>query len=90
MKFNPIKGLLYSSQGSIVKELRCPIGVTWDSLEGSPGAANKRCKQCSRDIRDILNMSELETIKMLQDDPTTCVRIDLNDPKIKVVNHDEE
>lgn len=86
MKFNPIKKLLFTNDGVLIKKLHCPYGIKWDSLP-SKQLGYKSCSICDKHIFDISHMSDDQLMKFVENDPKICLKLDICDPNIRVVNH---
>ncbi|MDP2385634.1 MAG: hypothetical protein Q8M29_04635 [Bacteroidota bacterium] len=88
MKFNPITKELYKEDGSLIKKLNCPYKVSWDKLipaKENPNA--KLCSNCNHHIIDTSAYSDEELFSMVQSKPDTCLKINLNQNNIKIINN---
>ncbi len=84
MKFNPKTRRLYSSSGSFLKEVRCPLGISSEEiLPRSTGPV--RCAMCSKIVVPIGSMQEREIEMMLRADPSMCVSFDLDTDHVEII-----
>ena len=86
MRFNPIKKELYNDNGQLIKKLHCPYSMHWDELNLVEGAANGRnCSICESTILDTADYTEAELVKLVKENPTTCLKVDLNQSNIRII-----
>jgi hypothetical protein len=86
MQFNPIKKTVYTDAGEFVKQMHCPYKMQWDQLEAA-GGAYRKCSNCNHLIVDTGALSDHELLEMVRQQPDTCLKIDLNQPNLKIINH---
>jgi hypothetical protein len=89
VKFNPIMKTLYTDEGVLIKKLECPRTVRWSEL-GSAGVPGVNvCAVCERPIIDTDGVRDEAVLAMVRSDPATCLKVDLNQDNIRVVNSNE-
>ncbi|WP_027004033.1 hypothetical protein [Hugenholtzia roseola] len=84
MKFDPIKKEVYTDKGEFIKKMNCPYKMNWDNLEQSTTGFRK-CANCNHLIVDTELLTDYELLKMVKENPDTCLKIDLNQQNIKLV-----
>lgn len=72
MKYNPYTQKLFSDQGEFIKQMHCPLKKQWKDLRKG------FCKSCSEQVHDTKNMTDLEVLNLLKDNPQACIKIDLH------------
>lgn len=76
MKFDHTRKTLYAEDGSVLKELNCPIQKNWDSLVVDHATPFKRyCNSCSKSVIDITGFNEKRVRELLEIDATSCLCI---------------
>ena len=78
MKFNPITNRLYSNDGNLLKELHCPLNKQWENLSQAIPLKGKLCEHCDKVIIDTSLLKEKDIIEEMQNDPGTCLKVDIN------------
>jgi len=86
MKFNPNTKQLFTNEGDLLKRLHCPHGVKWNDLHHSD-AIKKYCHFCGKNIIDTQNLDDDAVIAIVIQDEGVCLKLDLNDPAIRIINH---
>ncbi|MBS3952562.1 MAG: hypothetical protein KGZ88_06405 [Methylomicrobium sp.] len=86
MKFNPNTKQLFTNEGDLIKRLHCPHGVNWKDLYHSD-AIKKYCHFCGKSIIDTQNLDDDAVIAIVIQDEGVCLKLDLNDPTIRIINH---
>jgi hypothetical protein len=86
MKFNPSNRKLYTNEGVLIKELHCPRGVKWNDLIQTD-LIKRDCKFCENTIIDIRDMEDGKVLAIAMENSSACLKLDLNDPNIRVINH---
>ena len=86
MKFNPSTKALFTNEGILIKKLHCPYGVKWDSLPREQ-ISYRHCAMCGKNIFDISHMNDKELMGIVENDPKICLKLDISNPNIRVVNH---
>ena len=86
MNFNPITKELYASSGQLIKKMKCPYNVNWDNLEVT-NIASRKCSVCEHSITDTQFLSDDELLQLVNKQPDTCLKIDLNQHNIKIITN---
>ena len=84
MKFNPLTKEVYTDQGEFIKKMDCPFEIDWDKLTIGASPQSRNCAQCKQPIIDTAYLSDEELLNKLQQDPHTCIKIDLNQANLKL------
>lgn len=77
MNFNPYTETLSTSTGRLIKRLHCPYRLSAEDLD-----PQDRCRQCSKTILDAHSLPEEKLADLLQVQPDTCLKVNLNHPDI--------
>ena len=86
MKFNPLTKDLYTDKDEFIKTMNCPYKMSWDNLEAINSTLRK-CTNCDHLIVDTEVLTDGELLKMVRQNPDTCLKIDLNQHNIKIVSN---
>lgn len=88
MKYNPITKTLYADDSKLIKKMHCPYpSLKWSELYSTDDSIDKFCSICERNILDTKEFSDEALLKLLQNEPDTCLKIDLNQENIRIVHH---
>ena len=86
MQFNPLTNILYTDSGKFLKKLACPFDIQWNGLAINPNNPKRRpCSKCERYIIDTATYSDQELIDLIEQEPDTCLKIDLNQNNITMI-----
>ncbi len=83
MKFNPLNMELYTDEGTLIKKMHCPYRMQWEDLEETDASVRK-CTRCSHSIVDTAHLTDQALLEMIQNNPDTCLKIDLLQPNLKI------
>ena len=83
MKFDPITKDIYTDKDEFVKRMNCPYKMNWENLEVTNSTLRK-CANCDHLIVDTETLTDDELLKMVRQNPKTCLKIDLNQHNIKI------
>ena len=86
MKFDPITKEIYTDKDEFVKTMNCPYKVTWDKLENT-NSIFRKCENCNHFIVDTENLTDDDLLKMVIQNPDTCLKIDLNQNNLKIISN---
>lgn len=88
MKFNPITKTLYTDNGQLIKKMHCPYpSLRWNDLSAIDGSIDKICSLCESNIVETKEFSGEALLKLLEEEPDTCLKVDLNQENIRIVHH---
>jgi len=74
MIFDQMTGALYSSDGSFVKTVRCPLALRAEQLEQPKhGSPDRYCNWCNKTIIGIDELSEEDILKNIESDKSFCI-----------------
>ena len=88
MKYNPTTKKLFTDENVLIKELHCPYKIHWNELESTEGSGIRSCNICDKSITDTALLTDEDVLKLARKDPTVCLKVDLNQENIRVVNCD--
>ena len=88
MMFNPRTRSLFTDDLRLVKELHCPIKATWSELSLTQDAAARLCDTCDSTVTDSATLTDDQAIAPIEANPDTCLKIDLNQPNLRLTHHD--
>ena len=86
MKFNPNTRQLFTNEGALIKTLHCPRGVKWSDLRQS-NSTKKYCDFCQREIINTQNLDDETVFAIVMQDSSVCLKLDINDSNVRVINH---
>jgi hypothetical protein len=86
MIFDPLTKILYTENGELIKRLFCPYKIYWTNLETSNSKA-RSCSECDRQIIDTDELTDNELLGIIRQNPDTCIKIDLNQENIQIINN---
>lgn len=84
MKFNPITKEVYTDNGEYVKKMNCPYKMTWEKLE-TINSTMRKCVNCDHLIVDTAYLTDDNLLDIIQNNPQTCLKIDLNQQNIQII-----
>ena len=88
MKFNPITKILYTDDNELIKKMYCPYpSLQWHDLSSIDGSMDRFCDICEHNVIETKGYSDKVLLKLLEEDPNTCLKIDWNQQNIKIVHH---
>lgn len=86
MKFNPSTNQLFTDDNVFIKKLHCPRGVQWDELH-QVGSQHRHCALCDKNVTDIQGMDDETVLEIARQDINVCLKLDINNANIQVINH---
>ena len=86
MKFDPITKVIYTDKDEFVKKMNCPYKMSWDKLEAT-NSTSRKCANCDHLIINTELLTENDLLKIVKQNPDTCLKIDLNQHNIKLVTN---
>ena len=84
MKFDPLTKDIYTDKDEFLKRLNCPFKMRWENLEAT-NSTFRKCANCDHLIVDTEVLSDDDLVKIVRQNPNTCLKIDLNQHNIKIV-----
>lgn len=81
MHFDPFSRTLYTSSGRKIKRLHCPYHLGVEDLD-----PEERCTRCDRTILDAHSLDEDALADLLDRQPDTCLKVDLDHPEIRIIH----
>jgi len=88
MKYNPITKKLFTNDNILIKKLDCPLGISWDDLLSTQSIGTRSCNICDKNISDTALLAGKDVLQLIKKDPAACLKVDLNQENIRVVNCD--
>ena len=86
MKFDPLTKDIFTDKDEFVKTMNCPYKMSWDNLEATNSALRK-CANCDHLIVDTEVLTDDDLLKIVRQNPDTCLKIDLNQHNIKIISN---
>lgn len=86
MKFDPLTKDIYTDKGVFIKTMKCPYKMTWDNLEIT-NSTMRKCTNCDHLIVDTESISDEDLLKIVRQNPATCLKIDLNQHNLKILSN---
>lgn len=86
MKFDPLTKKVYSDKDEFVKTMNCPYKMSWDQLEVT-NSSFRKCSSCDHLIVDTEGLSDDQLLKIVRQNPETCLKIDLNQQNVKIISN---
>ena len=86
MKFDPLTKDIYTDKDEFVKTMNCPYKMSWDNLEATSSTLRK-CANCDHLIVDTEGLTGDDLLKIVIQNPDTCLKIDLNQLNIKIISN---
>ena len=74
---------LFTDSGVPIKKVHCPFSVSSSDLRDSEDL-KLSCDRCSHQIVDTESLTDEEVVELLQENPNTCLKINLNDKRIRI------
>jgi hypothetical protein len=84
MKFNPIKRILYTDKGEIIRKLDCPYKVTLTESISDASDSEHVCEICNGEIVDITRYDD-EGLLQLSKKTNLCFKVDSAQPNLRMV-----
>ena len=88
MKFNPITKNLFTDNNVLIKKINCPFYIRWSGLPMTKADGVRRCDLCEKNITDTYGLTDEVVAEMVRLDSTICLKVNLNQANIKVVNQE--
>ena len=63
--------------------MNCPYKVRWGNLQET-SSTSRKCAQCDHLVVDTEFLSDDEILQMVQANPATCLKIDLDQDNVKL------
>jgi hypothetical protein len=86
MKFDPLTKDVYTDKDEFLKTINCPYKMTWDKLEAI-NSTSRKCANCDYLIVDTEVLTDDDLLKIVRQNPDTCLKIDLNQHNIKILSN---
>lgn len=88
MKFNPITNKLYTDDNKFIKKMYCPYSsLKWSDLVHIDGSMDGFCNICESNVIETKKLKDDTVWQLLQDEPSTCLKIDFNQENMRIVHH---
>jgi hypothetical protein len=84
MKFNPIKRILYTDKGEIIKKLNCPYKVGFAETTAVAVEDEHICSICNGIIVDTYGIED-EALLQLSKTANLCFKVDTAQPNLRVI-----
>ena len=89
MKFNPLTNTLYTDNNKLIKKIYCPYpSLKWGDLSSVvDDSMNRFCAICESNVVETKEFTDVALLKLLQEEPETCLKIDFNQKNLRIVHH---
>jgi hypothetical protein len=85
MKYNPIKRILYTDKGEIIRKLDCPYKVAFsEPVTDLPANDEHICSICNGEIIDTTGYED-EALLKLSKTVNLCFKVDASQPNLRIV-----
>lgn len=84
MKFNPIKRILYTDKGEIIRKLNCPYTVTVTEPVPHVPQGDNICDICNGEIIDTTRFED-EALLQLSKNTNLCFKVDASQPNLRII-----
>ena len=88
MKFNPITKNLFTDNNVLIKNIKCPFYIRWRGLSLTKDSGVRFCNLCEKNITDTNGLTDEVVAEMVRLDSTICLKVNLNQTNITVVNQE--
>ena len=88
MKYNPITKQLFTKDNRFIRQLHCPLGKHWEQLTPASNLQAKICNTCQKAVLDTSLLKDEEVLKLVSNDPHTCLKVDLNQSNLTITYHE--
>ena len=88
MKFNPITKNLFTDNNVLIKNINCPFYMSWSGLSRTKASGVRSCNLCEKNITDTNGLTDEVVVEMVRLDSTICLKVNLNQTNIRVVNQE--
>jgi len=85
MKINPSTKEIFTDSGEFVKRLHCPIHVKWKAMKKME-VDTRICFECNKTIHDTASLNDTDLVRLINNDPKACLRVNLNHENIKIIH----
>ena len=85
MKINPSTKEIFTDAGAFIKRLHCPIHVKWKAMK-KMGMDRRICFECNKTIHDTASLNDTDLVRLINNDPQACLRVNLNQENIKIIH----
>ena len=86
MKFNPITKELFTDNNLLIKKLECPFNINWKDLSLTTTDGVRSCNLCEKTITDTNALTDEVVVEMVKLDANICLKVNLNQANIRMVN----
>ncbi len=88
MKINPITNMLYTDENKLIKKMHCPYpSLKWGDLSSIDGSLDRFCDICENNVVETKEFTDEALLKLLEEKPDTCLKVDFNQENIRIVHH---
>lgn len=75
---------IISENGTVLKTLSCPFKISDEDLDQT-NSPKSRCRHCERTVVNTDYLTEGQLVKLLENDPSTCLKISRYNPIFRVI-----
>ena len=85
MKFNPIKRILYTDKGEVIKKLDCPYKVTFSEPTIDSPVNEHICSICNGEIVDTNGYDDADLLRLMDKGHNLCFKVEPDQANVKIV-----
>lgn len=85
MNFDPVSSRLYTDSGTLIKQLHCPYGMSWDNMSATGEDTVRLCDICKQGIVDTAGLRDDAVLQLVQHNPATCLKVSLDQDNLRVI-----
>ena len=85
MKIKPSTKEIFTDAGAFIKRLHCPINVKWKAMKKME-VDRRICFECNKTIHDTASLNDTDLVRLINNDPQACFRVNLNQENIKIIH----
>jgi hypothetical protein len=78
---------LFTDAGQLIKKMHCPLHMQWEHLPAGSNPHERTCTGCSHPIYDTAFFSDAQLLTMVQHNPGTCLKIDIDQDNLQIKTH---
>ena len=85
MKINPSTKEIFTDAGTFIKRLHCPINLKWKAMKKME-VDRRICFECNKTIHDTASLNDTDLVRLINNDPQACLRVNLNQDNVKIIH----
>lgn len=90
MIYNPHTQELFANNGTLIKQVYCPLKRQWADLARTDHLNGRLCETCTNVVLDTALFDDNELLELAKTNPHTCLKLDFNQPNLTITYHTNE